>query len=98
MGIFKSPAEKELERRLDELDRFTGSLEEYNALKGSEHVIMDTKIAQKYVYIDAEKRRNISLLQQLLNKGCTGFIRYMSLSNNAYGGIFGGHGIPVKKK
>lgn len=96
MGLFKTDEEKqrkkELERRIEELDRFTGSLEEYNSLKGEDYMIMDTGRPQKFVTIYIE-----DLFKQMVSQGCTALIRYVPL-DRVYGGLVGGHGIPVKKK
>lgn len=101
MGFFKSAEEKAreatLEKRIFGLDRFTGSLEEYNALKGQEYAIIDTGRPQKFVNIDngTDEREYIELLME---QGCEGFVRYVPSEGSAYTGTLGGHGIPVKRK
>ena len=90
----KSPEQKELERRIGELDRFIGSLSEYNIFKDQEHAIMDTGRARKFVNVDHDP--NIDLLKQLLDGGCVGFVRYVP-RQPTYAAINGGYGIPVRK-
>lgn len=102
MGFFKTEEEKqrerELERRIEELDRFPGSLEEYNSLKGEDYMIMDTGRPKKFVRIDGVNYKENPLLQEIISQGCIGFIRYIPVSGNGNGGLNGGHGIPVKRK
>jgi hypothetical protein len=84
-----------LEEKIDSLDRFTGSLTEYNILKGCEHVPMDTGRPKKYVSVDYE--RETELIRLLMDNGCTGFIRYVP-KEPIYLATIGGFGIPVRKK
>ena len=87
--------QKELERRIGELDRFTGSLSEYNALKNEDYMIMDTGRARKFVRIDIDSED--SLLQNLISQGCTGVIRYIPPFGTNLAPC-GGYYLPVKKK
>lgn len=99
MGFFKTKEEKErekeLEKRIEELDRFPGSLEEYNSLKSEEYVIMDTGKVWKYMYLD--NSRDTSLLHDLITLGCSGLIRYVPVFGTNMAPC-GGYGIPVKRK
>ncbi len=101
MGLFKSKEEKrnesEREQTIENLCRFTGSLSEYNLFMEKNHIIMDTGIPEKFVFID---KGNIDrdLLQDLIDKGCTGMIRYVPTESTSYEGHIGGYGIPVKEK
>ena len=91
----KGHEQKELERRIKELDRFCGSLSEYDFFKKQEHAIMDAGRPRKEVYVDHASE--IELLRHLINEGCVGFVRYVPPEKTAYMGI-GGYGIPVRKK
>ena len=105
MGIFSDRIEREkLEQILSNMDKFCGSLEEYNDLKGQEYIIIDTKKPEKYVYlVSLDRKENRELIKKIINQGCEGFIRYAPpfevdnghslFTQNNYGG---GYGIPVK--
>jgi len=101
MGLFKTAEEKQkekaLEERIEALDRFTGSLAEYNALKGKDYVIMVIARPKKFVYVDG-KNREYFTLQSLMSYGCTGFVRYFPLIGTSLSPPDGGFGIPVKRK
>jgi len=88
---------KQLEDGINALDRFPGSLAEYNELKRHEYEIMDTGTQEKYMFIDQEIEWD--LLKKLLDERCVGFIRYIPLSGSGvYSDNSGGYGIPVKRK
>ncbi len=95
MGLFKSEKQKKLEERIRFMDRYPGSLSEFDILKGFEHALMDTG-PHKYVYID--QSQNWEFLQHLVDNGCEGFIRYHPVERTH--GFFnnGGYGTPVKRK
>lgn len=94
MGWFKSKEEEKLEIKIEWLDKFPGSLDEYNSLKKEEHVFMDTGNPMKFVYLDFKQFDSRELLEYLISNGCTGFIRYMPHSSYGWGNC----GIPVKRK
>ncbi len=101
---------KDLEDRLESLDRFPGSLNEYIALKREEGldysetvVLMSTGRPDKFVYdmsgsdienAEFENEENY-LLDQLVKDGCIALIRYVR-SDFDIGHIC--YGIPVKLK
>ena len=63
--------QSELERKIYGLNRFIGSLSEYNSLMG-EHIIIDIRRPHKFVYVDDQgrgyQRRETALLQNSLTK------------------------------
>lgn len=79
----------DLEEKILELDRFPGSLSEYNRFKGSEYEIMDTERPDKFVGLGDSER---SLLKRLVSEGCGALVRYNLHS------VCGPYGMPVKKK
>jgi len=62
---------EDLERKINALDRFPGSLEEYSGFKNVSYVIMNTKRPEKFVRLDETE-----LLSELIREGCVGLIRY----------------------
>ncbi len=85
----------EANKKLRSMDRFPGSLEEYNQFKGEEYVIMDTGTTRKYlsnlpIYGDIKlDDGKLALLEQM-----EALIRYTETS----AGADLGYSIPVKRK
>jgi hypothetical protein len=73
-----------LNERIDELDRFSGNLMEYNSFKGKTYQIMDTGVPEKEVFVDnpssypwnGREKFDTENLAKLLDNGCEGFIYY----------------------
>jgi hypothetical protein len=76
-----------LERKIANLDRFPGSLAEYNAFKGLEYEIMDTGMPEKFV----DERD----LRKIVIQGCEALIHYNLNRAVDYNRPFG---VPVKRK
>jgi len=119
MGLFKSKEEKqherqeqerlvteqsELEAQIQSLNRYPGSLSEYNSLMDAEHEIMDTGRGNKFVFVDNQNQSNVNeqretlLLKRLIGEGCTGLIWYVPVAYTAYQCNNFGYGVPVRKK
>ncbi len=62
---------EDLERKINALDRFPGSLREYSALKGFDYSVMDTRRPEKFVRLNEK-----DLLSSLIEEGCVALIRY----------------------
>jgi len=62
---------EDLERKINALDRFPGSLEEYSELKRMDYVIIDTQRQEKFVRLNDRE-----LLSELIKDGCVALIRY----------------------
>jgi len=72
-------SEDEYLEKINKLDRFPGSLSEYNELKGRKHEVIDTGRSRKDVDITKvfEDVEETNLAKRLIDGGCTGFIRYV---------------------
>jgi len=83
----------ELKEKIALLDRFPGSLAEYNDFKGEEHEIIDTGRPQKYVTEDEMfmGEETFVFQRQLIDAGCVALVRY----NLDWGPR---SGMPVRKK
>lgn len=95
MGFFRTQEEKEAQRLLEEkianLDRFPGNLAEYVAFKGQEYAIIDTGEPRKYV------RDSKRLLAEFVKQGCEALIHYREDPNQTHINTVP-YGVPVKKK
>jgi hypothetical protein len=87
---------EEFMKKIENLDKFPGSLDEYIAFRGLEYEIMDTGRPQKFVsdsfsfgYYDDP------VLKKVVVQGCEALIRY-NLNRDNYGNR--SFGIPVKRK
>ena len=85
--------QKELELKIKNLDRFPGSLVEYNDFKGQKYAIMDTGRPAKFVLDDC---MDFEVLSKLVEQGCEALIRY-----DPHGVLYNGmgirqYGVPVK--
>src|SRR3989344_7763224 len=66
--------------KFENLDRYSGSLDEYEQLRGKDYIILDTNLPKKSVtfYLKKEKWKDqdYDLIEILINQGCHGFIHY----------------------
>jgi hypothetical protein len=103
MGLFNSKEEKERERSLDARVKgwnlFPGNLEEFNQLKGVEHMIMDIDSPQKYVSQQWNNYRE--MCHRLVEEGCVALIHYVPSQRvtviTEMCVEIGGYGVPVKR-
>lgn len=91
-----------LEEKVHQLDLFVGNLEEYNSLKGVKHVLMDTGISEKYIWVGVLScDYRYDLWEKLISEGCVGLIHYVAHTTHENPNLFHpprGYGMPVKKK
>lgn len=107
MDQSEAPGNLSLEERAKQLDRYPGTLADYNTLKGAEHVLMDTGTPYKFVFVDSRWLVSPScfpkypdLNRNLLDQGCVGVIHYVPQQQTQVGRTLsiGGYGIPVRRK
>jgi hypothetical protein len=73
-----------LNERIDRLDRFPGTLADYNIFKGKTYEILDSGSSNKEVFIDepnshpwiGREKEDTESLAKLLEQGCVGFVYY----------------------
>jgi len=94
-GIRGTSAEiREMREKTAYIERFPGSLAEYNDFKREEHEIIDTERPEKY--IEEADMWDRGVAKTLIEKGCVALIRYNLNWGSGAGGAYGG--IPVRKK
>lgn len=106
MGLF-SRTKEEIERnkknidllsKVQELDLFMGSLEEYNKFKGNEYEIMDTNKRKKFVRYGPDSNE-LNELGRLMEEGCEALIHFIPAdkgSDDNYSTL--NHGTPIRRK
>lgn len=96
----KEQEQGQLESRIEQMDKYPGSISDYNRFKDGNYVEMDTGRPLKIVQVettDVDNDPEYNLLTRLINDGCTGFIHYVP-AQHTYGHTVGGYGVPVRKK